>query len=223
MSLSRSSPLRADAARNRERILRSARGLYAERGLDVTVEDVAEDAGVGIATVYRRFPDRDALVEALFHDRLQAHADLARQCLDDPDPWRSFATFFESVCAELATDKGLRQVLLSSIYGSDGIARSRRRLIPLVAQLLRRAQDVSAVRPDLVVTDVPVLLLTVGTVAELGGAVAPHLWRRVFEVVLEGLRPRGASAFSVPGLTTADLEVVVASYRPTTSARSSRA
>src|SRR5687767_9677648 len=89
-------PLRADAERNRQRIVAAAAALFAERGVDVSMDDIAAAAGVGIGTIYRRFPDREALIEALFEDKIARMAAMARGALEIEDPWEAFETFFRS-------------------------------------------------------------------------------------------------------------------------------
>ena len=220
MNEPQSGALRADAARNRARILQAARELYAVRGLDVTLDDIADHAGVGVATVYRRFGDRNALVEALFRERLEAQADIARACLDDPDPWRSFVTLFESGCEELSGDVGMRQIVLSSAYGLEGVAQARDRLVPMVDEVLTRAQAAGVVRTDLVATDIPVLFLSIAIIGELGGTAAPDVWRRVLGVMLDGLRPSADQQPLSPGVTSAEFEKVLADYRPAHPKRS---
>src|SRR4051794_3166661 len=86
-------PLRKDAALNRDRLLAAASELFAERGLDVTLNDIAHRAGVGVGTAYRRFANKEEVIEALFEERLQQVADLAHQALDDLDPWHGLVTF----------------------------------------------------------------------------------------------------------------------------------
>src|SRR6516165_7497408 len=103
-------PLRRDAERNRQRILRAAADVFTERGLQATLDDVAHRAGVGVGTVYRRFPDKEALVEALFAERLEALVGFAEQALADPDPWGGLVSFLERTVAVIAGDRGLRQL-----------------------------------------------------------------------------------------------------------------
>src|ERR1041385_4532422 len=107
-----SRPLRAAAVRNRERILAAAADVFADRGLDVSLDDVARHAGVGVGTVYRRFPGKEALAEALFHDRLDGLVALAGHALARPDAWEGLVWFLEQAGALLATDRGMRQVLM---------------------------------------------------------------------------------------------------------------
>src|SRR5215468_9554997 len=116
-------PLRRDAERNRQLILRAASEVFTSRGLQASLDDVAQQAGVGVGTVYRRFPDKEALVEALFEERIQAMKALA-----EPDSWTALVTFLESVCAALATDHGLREILMFASYGRDRVERGKARM-----------------------------------------------------------------------------------------------
>src|SRR3712207_1290440 len=115
-------PLRVDAERNRRRILAAAAGLFAERGVDVSMDDIAAASGVGVGTVYRRFPDREALIEALFEDKLTRIAKLAGDALEIEDPWEAFLAFFRAVARLQAEDRGLKEVLLSADRGRERVA-----------------------------------------------------------------------------------------------------
>src|SRR5919108_6174329 len=97
--------MRADAARNRQRIVQAAQLAFAERGLDVPLEEIARRAGVGIATLYRRFPTRDALIAASFAPLMAAYAEAVDEALQAPDAWTGFARFLERVCAMQAADR----------------------------------------------------------------------------------------------------------------------
>src|ERR1700754_2230621 len=112
-------PLRADAERNRQRLLGAAKELFAERGVEVTLDEIARHAGVGTGTAYRRFPNKDALIEALMADRIGESGAIAQECLEDPDPWRAFAVFFERSLALMAADRGLKEVLFSPGRGRE--------------------------------------------------------------------------------------------------------
>src|SRR3954470_19664294 len=129
-------PLRADAERNRQRIITAAKTLFAERGVDVSVEDIAQAAGVGIGTFYRRFPDRESLVEAVFVSKLERIAEAARDALAIDDPWEAFRAFVVTVARMHARDRGLKDVLLCSERGRDRVAEVRAVIRPLAAELL---------------------------------------------------------------------------------------
>src|SRR5919199_5999469 len=103
--------LRKDAERNRQRILDAARELFAERGLGVTPNDIAHHADVGVGTVYRRFPDKALLIDALFEQRLEEIADIFRAALQDPDPWHGLTWLLERQYELQAKDRGLKEIL----------------------------------------------------------------------------------------------------------------
>ncbi|MDX6253746.1 MAG: hypothetical protein QOJ11_80 [Frankiales bacterium] len=208
-------PLRADAARNRALILQAAREVFAERGLHVTLDDVARHAGLGTGTVYRRFRDREALVEALFEERLSETVTLAERCLADPDPWRGFVTLLESTCEALATDRGLREVMLSSAYGQNLVAMARARFVPLAAKLIERAQAAGALRPEIGSEDIPVLFLMMSTVDDFASDTSTNLWRRYFGILLDGLRCQPTAASTLPaGLDEGETAHAMATWRP---------
>jgi AcrR family transcriptional regulator len=183
-------PLRADAERNRQRLLAAAKEVFATRGLDVTLDDIARHAGVGTGTAYRRFPNKDALIEALMADRIGELAAIAEECLEDPDPWRGLAGYFERALALQASDRGLKDVLFSPGRGRDRVAHARRSLAPIVTRLVRRAVDAGVVRGDIATSDVPVINFMLNTVVDFGRDVEPELYRRYLTIVLDGLRPR---------------------------------
>src|SRR6185437_11714807 len=103
--------LRSDAQRNRDRILAAARVIFAEHGLDAPMNEIARKAGVGIATLFRRFPTRDDLVAAVFADRMTAYAAAIDVALQDPDPWHGFCEYVRTICAMQASDRGFTDVL----------------------------------------------------------------------------------------------------------------
>src|SRR6478735_9761359 len=141
-------PLRADAERNRERILTAAREAFAEDGLDVGLHEIARRAGVGVGTVYRRFPDKETLIEALFEDRIDDVTHIAERALADGDGWRGLRTFLEETCRMQAADRGLHELVFAGSAGPRCAAGARERIQPLVAQLVARAKAEGTLRPD---------------------------------------------------------------------------
>src|ERR1700739_4739907 len=111
--------LRKDAALNRERLLAAASELFAERGLDVTLNDIAHHAGVGVGTAYRRFANKAEVIDALFEDRLQEIARLATEALAKEDAWDAFVTFFDPTLELLFGDQGLTQLMNNTQLGRD--------------------------------------------------------------------------------------------------------
>jgi AcrR family transcriptional regulator len=183
-------PLRADAERNRLRLLAAAKDLFATRGLDVTLDDVARHAGVGTGTAYRRFPNKDALIDALMVDRIGELAGIARECLEEPDPWRGISGFFERALALQAADRGLKDVLFSSGRGRERSNQARQQMAPVVGRLVRRAVEAGAVRSDMSTTDVPLINFMLNTLVDFGREVQPDLYKRYLAIVLDGLKPR---------------------------------
>jgi AcrR family transcriptional regulator len=183
-------PLRADAERNRQRLLTAARELFATRGLDVTLDDIARHAGVGTGTAYRRFPNKDALIEALMADRIYEIGAAARDSLEEPDPWRALAGFFEKAMALQAADRGLKDILWSSGHGREQVKHARRAIAGPVTQLVRRAVDAGAVRADMGTSDVPLINFMLSSVVDFSRDVEPELYKRYLAIVLDGLRPR---------------------------------
>jgi AcrR family transcriptional regulator len=181
-------PLRADAERNRRRILEAAAELFAEHGLDVAMDDIAAAAGVGVGTVYRRFADRDALIDALFEDKIHDVERIALDALRIADPWEAFATFMRGVCALHARDRGLKEAMLSDHRGSERAKLARETIAPLGQMLLQRAQAAGAVRADLDEADVPLLHFAIGFIADKTRCVSPDAWQRLLAIVLDGLR-----------------------------------
>jgi AcrR family transcriptional regulator len=183
-------PLRADAERNRQRLLAAAKELFAERGLDVTLDEIARRAGVGTGTAYRRFPNKDALIEALMVDRINELGAIAQECLEEPDPWRGLTGYFERSLALQVADRGLKDVLFSPGRGHERIAHARQALAPIVSRLVQRAVEAGAVRSDFATTDVPLITFMLHTLVDFGRDVEPELYKRYLAIVLEGLRPR---------------------------------
>src|ERR1700734_2300067 len=112
-------PLRRDAERNRQRILAAAAEVFTERGLDATLDEVARAAGVGIGTVYRRFADKEALIAALFRERVDNLVTVAEDACAAQDPWQPVVSYLEYAAAAMAGDTGLRQLMMFGAYDRD--------------------------------------------------------------------------------------------------------
>jgi AcrR family transcriptional regulator len=185
-------PLRKDAERNRQLIIEAARELFAERGLSVTLNDIAHHAGVGVGTVYRRFPNKELLIDTLFQDRLDAWGRLFEEGLADPDPWNAIVTVHERALELWARDRGLKEILMGSPQTPRRATRQRAQLHPLAGKLIERAQAAGEVRADATTQDFGVVLLMVAAVMDAAEDVDAELWRRYLRVALQGLRPAGA-------------------------------
>jgi AcrR family transcriptional regulator len=156
-----------------------------------------------VGTVYRRFPDKDALIDALFEEKIRDVERLATEALEIEDAWEAFSTFLRGVCALQARDRGLKDAMLSRDRGSERIAASRDRIAPIVTRLLRRAQEEGVVRADLEPFDIPIMHFTVSQIADTTRDVAPDYWQRIMTVLLDGLRAERAD--TIP-MTAAPLD-----------------
>jgi AcrR family transcriptional regulator len=172
--------------------------VFTERGLDATLDDVARHAGVGVGTVYRRFPDKASLAEALFDERIDELAGLAERAQAEPDAWAALVSFLEDSAEMLATDRGLRQILMFAAQGHDSAMCARDRMRPAIESLLKRAQADGQVRPDLAATDIPIIEFMLAGVAEYARLVRPTVWRRYLALMLDGLRPGDARGTPLP-------------------------
>ncbi len=183
-------PLRRDAERNRQRILEAAREAFAHDGLSVTLDEIGRRAGVGVGTVYRRFPDKERLIDALFEDRINDLVLLAEECLGYADGWDGLIHFLERATREQACDRGFKEVALSGSVGFERCSRVRALMLPLVSRLVARAQADGELRGDFAPTDLPVLQLMLGFVSDCTRDVDPEIWRRYLGIITDGLRTR---------------------------------
>jgi AcrR family transcriptional regulator len=209
-------PLRRDAQHNRDRIVQAARELFAERGLEITLNDVAHHAGVGVGTVYRRFPHKDALVEEIFESRLAEVGDLMRGAAADPDPWRGFTGFLYGSLELQAKDRALGEIILGAPLADERVSAMRAELVPIAAGLIDRARAAGQLRADFDVSDLPVLLLMVRTALDLTRDAAPDAWRRFAQIALEGVRPQGSPVepFTVAPIGFDRINEIVQRWRP---------
>ena len=180
--------LRADARRNRERILAAAREQFAAHGLDVHMEQIAGAAGVGIGTVYRHFPAKEGLLQALADERFAFFAEKARAALDDPDAWKGFCELIRESARVTAEDRALSQAM-DQLPGLCAASAEKARLVELTRDLIERAQASGAMRADFSAGDVPSLMrgLARATAPQSTGPPA-MTWERYLEIMLAGLR-----------------------------------
>ncbi len=193
--------LRADARRNRELLLAAARELFAEQGLEVPLDEIARRAGVGNATLYRRFPTREALIEAVFHDSLSANMHLGEEARRAPDAFAALARYMEQIFEVLAADRGAIELMTTTIPAGATLAALREHNHETVALLVRRAQEQGTMRPDIVAEDLLFTLCALGRCVPSAAAVAPGSWRRHLALLLDGLRTAGPTALPAPPLT----------------------
>lgn len=191
-------PLRADAERNRQRIVEAARAVFAERGLDAPLDAIAERAGVGQATLYRRFPHREDLIVACFAPKLAEYADAVEDALRAPDAWVGFCAYVERICGMQAADLGVQDVLTTTFPTARAVEAQRAHAFERLTELIRHAQAQGSLRADFVPEDVVLLLLAnAGVVRTMRGA-APDAWRRFVGLMLDGLRADRARPLPPP-------------------------
>ena len=185
--------LRADAARNRQRLITAACEVFAERGLDVPMEDVARHAGVGVGTLYRRFPTRTDLIAVAFEAKMRAYADAVEHALTDPDSWSGFCASVWQMCAMQATDRAFANVLTMTFPGATQFEAERKRAWDGAVQLIRRAKHAGKLRKDFVPEDLVLLRMANAGVVTATADAAPDAWRRVVGYLLEGFAAPGTS------------------------------
>ncbi|MFI0420048.1 TetR/AcrR family transcriptional regulator [Spongiactinospora sp. 9N601] len=198
--------LRADARRNRDLIVTAAQRLFLEQGIDVPLDEVARRAGVGIGTLYRRFPDRDALLRAVAEDTLRRLADLVETARrEEPDAWHALCRFLRS-CAELRLGELAARLdprLQREMRTGQDLDEIRQRVIAAVLELTARAQADGTLRADAGPLDIAmVMTLHVYAPANVSGDQAV---RRMVEIMLDGLRAGGGTALPGAPSTDADL------------------
>ena len=182
-------PLRADARRNRARVVEAARDVFAEAGLDAPMEEIAKRAGVGIGTLYRHFPTKDALVLGTLAAKYEDIAAQARRLLaEEPDPWTALRTLLVIGGERNVTDRSLAEVWKALPAEVFTAASQEAGLHAAVGELIDRARAAGAVRDDLTVEDVPLVMCGLASLFESGYG---HAWRRYLALVLDGMRARG--------------------------------
>jgi len=190
--------LRADAERNRERIVQAARKRFATDGLDVSMASVAREAGLGKATLSRHFATRDDLINAVFADRMDAYLALTTEALADPDPWRAFTDFITSVCAMQAADRGFAAVLSMTFPAAEKLEARRHEAYLGFLELIARANATGHLQPDFVSEDLVVLLMANAGVIAATADAAPDSWRRLVGQMLRAYATPGAPTPPIP-------------------------
>jgi AcrR family transcriptional regulator len=199
-------PLRSDAERNRRLVLEAAAQAFAEEGFDVGMAEIARRAGVGNATVFRRFPTKDALYEAIVDEKIAELCAAAAIATELPDPWDALVRYLEATAGLQARDRGFFQATEQHLLEHPELLRRHRVILDLVEPLVLRAQEAGVVRDD--VTTLDVLGLVKGAVACVPPS--PGLradgWRRPLAIVLDALRPEAATPLPIPPLSYDEIE-----------------
>jgi AcrR family transcriptional regulator len=196
---------RSDARRNRERIIASARELFAATGVDVPVEEITRHAGVGMGTLYRHFPTKEDLIDAVLEESFAGIVELAERADAEEDAWAGLTGFLEQALALHAANRGLKDMLATSEHGLEHAQAMRARIRPVLARLIERAQAQGTLRHDFTAEDLPVVFWTTGRVIETTAGVAPKHWRRFLGLVLDGMRADAATPLPAPPLTRTQL------------------
>jgi AcrR family transcriptional regulator len=183
-------PLRADARRNRERVLKAAQATFAEHGREAQMDDVARRAGVGVGTVYRHFPTKEALVEALATSMFERVLAGAREALEHEDPWQGFVESLWAGGKILASDRAFTEIVgqVTMPVAEELVDEMQ----TVYDALIRRAQEAGALRPDVVLDDIPMLMCGIGSATQKAHCV-PDAWKRHLAIVIDGLRAANAS------------------------------
>jgi AcrR family transcriptional regulator len=183
-------PLRADARRNREKVLEAARAVFAEQGVDAQMDDVARRADVGVGTVYRHFPTKDALLSALTDELFAVVAAHARDLLELDDPWDAFTQAMWFGGEKTAGDRAFTEILAAR--PTPRTCPGKEDLQLTVGEMMRRCIAAGRMRPDAMIEDIPLLMCGVGSASAIEHP-RPHAWRRHLGIVLDGLRAEAAS------------------------------
>jgi AcrR family transcriptional regulator len=203
---------RRDAERNRARLIEAGRSVFAEQGSDGPFEEVARRAGVGIGTLYRHFPTRDALVEVIYAEHIDEVLSAAQDAVASEDAWTGLVAFLERVLELQAKNLPLRSLFLRR--GDDpALAARSRQIQPALTRLIIRAREQRAVRDDFTLGDLSFALWSFAPIFEATADVAPDAWRRHLRILLDGMRPAAAAPQQVSPLTGKQLEVAIHALR----------
>jgi len=198
MPVTRSRSLRKDAAENRERLLAAASELFAERGLTVTLNDIAHHAGVGVGTAYRRFANKEEVIDALFEQRLQQVEDAAKRALAEPDAWDGLVMYLGDALHMRYGDRGLNQIMNNRALGDTRVAEVRDRIAPIITELVDNAKKQGVVRQDFDQSDLIFLQLGLSAIMEQTRDVAPQLYQRYLVMMLDALRTDRSQLSDLP-------------------------
>lgn len=197
--------VRKDAQRNRELVLAAAREVYAEQGVEAPLDVIARRAGVGNATLYRRFPDRAALIEAVFHATLSTVIDAGEQARRAENPWAGLNEYLEEVFRVLAADRGANDLMTTGIEGVPTLEKLHVHNAETFRGLLARCRDQGLVRTDVVTEDLLLGLAALGRTAPALEAAVAGSWRRPLALLVDGLRAEGAHDLPTEPLTAGQL------------------
>lgn len=213
---------RRDARRNRELLVEAAHEVFTEQGLEAPLDVIARRAGVGNATLYRHFPSRAALVDAVFREPLAGTMAAGEEARTAADPWVGLTGYLEAVFAVLAADRGTNDLMTTHLTDVDSLQAVHAHNRATLDVLLARGREQGSVRADVNTEDVLFALAALGrAVPALATAVTPEAWRRPLALLLDGLRASPAtSALPSPALTAGELDDVLRGLGPHRTPRS---
>lgn len=184
---------RADAVRNRRRLIEAAIAAFAQRGLDVGVAEIARRAGVGAATLFRHFPTKDDLVLAVFEARMEEAVGVARRALGMDDPGAAFEWFLLKMAEMQLSDTGFFDAIRQQMIERPALRKWKDEIEELLAQILARAQRADSVRPDVTVDDLRFVMMSLAQTDPVATGGVPNIHRRFLRILLDGMKPAGAS------------------------------
>jgi AcrR family transcriptional regulator len=199
-------PLRRDAQRNRDRILAATRAAFQERGLDVSVDEIARRAEVGMGTLYRHFPTKDALIDAVVDVRFAELNAAAATALEAPDAWEGIRSFLLAAVDLQAADRGFKDALAARGRNEGGVKPARTRLHAAIDRLVERGHAEGVIRADFTAEDVTIMLWATARILERTADIAPGQAHRFVLMHLDGLRADAPpSTIDIPPLTPREL------------------
>ena len=198
--------LRADAQRNRRRILDAAAEAFSEGGLDVGVAEIARRAGVGAGTLFRRFPTKEDLIFAIIEERTLELIAAGRDAIAEEDPAAALRQFMFAGVEMHVRDQGFFDAVVSRVNKEGRLRELHDEIIDIAGELLERGQAAGTVRDDLAPADLPLLMCAAAGAASPMHGVLPELWRRYVGLILDGLRPGGCTPLEQPAPTLEDFD-----------------
>jgi AcrR family transcriptional regulator len=204
-------PLRKDAVRNRELLIAAARDVFGRRGIEASLDDVAQRAGLGVGTAYRHFANKYELLTALMAQTIDEIVEQAELAAKIEDPWQALVTFFEAALGVQAKDRGLREVMMG-LHDPSHFDQVQDRFLVPINQIVRRAKRAHVVRRDLETSDVGMIIAMLCAVADISSDSEPELWRRYLAVCLEGLKP-DTPRLPVAALDEAQMRKAMANHK----------
>ncbi len=188
-------PQRKDAVRNRAALIQAAREVFARRGFEASMDDIAEHARLGVGTAYRHFPNKYVLADVVFDDVVDDFVARARQSLSEADAWDALVSLLERLLEAQSDNRAIREIMLGQRQDSPV---HHRAMIAAFAEPFARARAAGAVRADAEVADLSAIVIMLCTITDASGARGPRLWRRYLPILLQGMRPGGAALPVVP-------------------------